>query len=194
MNIQVQICGIVVVVLLLIMSINRKTIWLRTKRAFLRSLLSTLIMLVFDVLSIVTIVNAGGEYGLFTRTICKIYLISLVWMAYSMNQYTTIDIGIKNSYIAIFRNLFRLFLIISNIMIANQPQIPLEYPHLCKTLPTPRRGPRGFRALRRVCSQDSRSFRRGIIPKAVRIPSAGRPSSRRRSSSRAICHDARKAI
>lgn len=121
MNIQVQLCGIAVVILLLILSLNRKTIWLRSKRAFLVALISTLTALVFDTLSIIAIVSSGDNFTSFTNTICKIYLVSLVWMAYTMNYYTSVDIGVKNRIIRIHRISARILIITVSIIILLSP-------------------------------------------------------------------------
>ncbi len=123
MNIQVQICGIAVVILLMILSLNRKSIWLRTKRAFLVALLSTLISLILDVLSIVAIVKAEGNYTSFTKGVCKAYLISLVWLAFTMNYYVGVDIGVKNTYIRVHRILAQFLIILISIII---PFIPIN--------------------------------------------------------------------
>lgn len=130
MNIQVQICGIVVVSLLIIMSLNRKTIWLRSKKAFLFALFSTLIALIFDTLSIVAIVTAAGNYTSFTRAVCKTYLVSLVWMAFAMNYYTSVDVGAKNRMIRIHRIASQIFLCIVTIVI---PIIPVNIHHTSRT-------------------------------------------------------------
>lgn len=123
MNIQVQLCGIVMVVLLLIMSLNRKTIWLRSKKAFLIALISTLVALIFDTLSIVAIVNDDGSYGHFTKGVCKAYLVALVWMAFTMNYYTSVDVGVRNNFIKIHRRVAIAFIIFVSVVI---PIIPVH--------------------------------------------------------------------
>lgn len=123
MNIQVQICGIVVVTLLIIMSLNRKTIWLRSKKAFVLALFSTLVALIFDTLSIIAIVNANGNYGHFTKAVCKTYLVFLVWMAFAMNYYTSVDVNVKNRFISIHRVVSQVFLGFMSILI---PIIPVN--------------------------------------------------------------------
>ena len=130
MNIQVQICGIAVVVLLLIMSSNRKTIWLRSKKAFLVALISTFVALIFDTLSIVAIVKADGVYSPFTRAVCKTYLISLVWMAFAMNFYTSVDVGVKNTFIRIHRIVAQVFL---GIMTVSIPLLPIKIHYTGRT-------------------------------------------------------------
>lgn len=130
MNIQVQICGIAVVILLLIMSSNRKTIWLRSKSAFVLALLSTLIALTFDTLSIVAIVKAGGNYDSFTRGVCKIYLVSLVWMAFAMNYYTSVDVGVKNTFIKVHRVTALVFLGVITVVI---PLLPISIHYTKRT-------------------------------------------------------------
>lgn len=121
MNIQVQICGIMIVVLLLIMSLNGKTIWLNSKKAFLVALFSTLTALIFDALSIVAIVTANGNYTSFTRGVCKTYLVFLTWMAFAMNYYTSVDVGVKNTFIRIHRIASQIFLGIMTLMIILLP-------------------------------------------------------------------------
>ena len=121
MNIQVQVCGIMMVLLLIRMSLNKKTIWLRTKKVFLLALFSTFVALIFDALSIVAIVKADGIYTTFTIAICKIYLISLVWMTYSMNLYTNVNVGAKNNIIRFHRILAHFFLLLMTIIITVIP-------------------------------------------------------------------------
>ena len=117
MNIQVQLCGIALIIFILIMSINTKTIWLRSKRAFIVALLCTFIALIFDTLSIVAIVNANGNYTSFTRGVCKTYLISLVWMAFTMNMYTCIDVSIKNLLARIHTIMAHILIVVTSIAI-----------------------------------------------------------------------------
>ncbi len=126
MNIQVQLCGIVIVLLLIRMSINRKSIWLRTKKVFLLALFSTFVALIFDALSIVAIVSANGNYTVYTKTICKIYLLSLVWMTFSMNLYTNVNIGAKHFVIRLHRILSMIFLAFITILISIIP-IQIHY-------------------------------------------------------------------
>ena len=130
MNIQVQICGIAIVIFLLIMSLNRKTIWLRSKRAFIVALSSTLIALILDTLSIVAIVSASGNYTTFTKAICKAYLISLVWMAFTMNYYTSVDVGVKNTFIHAHKIIAQAFIIIITIVI---PLLPVNIHYTKRT-------------------------------------------------------------
>ena len=129
MNIQVQICGIVLVVLLLIMSLNRKTIWLNSKKVFLVAILSTLIALILDTSSIIAIVNADGNYDAFTKGVCKAYLVSLVWMAFTMNYYTS-DLAAKNSFIKIYRIIAIILIIFVSVFI---PIIPVHVHYTGRT-------------------------------------------------------------
>ena len=130
MNIQVQLCGIALMILLLLLSNNRKSIRLHSKQAFIAALCGTLVALVLDVLSIIAIVNAHGHFTVFTRAICKAYLISLVWMCFSMNFYTTVSVGAKSSFMHYHRIISQIFICLSSFII---PFLPIYIHHTSRT-------------------------------------------------------------
>lgn len=92
MHIQMQCCGIVLMIVLLFFYLRQKRISLNTERAFLRALCFNLFCVIFDVFSIVVIYGRGRLPGWFVDFICKSYLVTLVGVALCSLLYICVDI------------------------------------------------------------------------------------------------------
>ena len=83
----VQICGLLIVSLLTIMTLNRKRIYVRSVRAYTYALFSALVSLLLDILSVVCLWYSTSVLSLFVTVICKLYLISIVNIGFSAFNY-----------------------------------------------------------------------------------------------------------
>lgn len=92
MNIQMQISGILILLLLLYFYKRQETIGLYTGKLFLRALYITLFCLVLDILSIILIVNQSRFPIWLVKAECKVYLVSLVLSGYIAFTYASADI------------------------------------------------------------------------------------------------------
>ncbi len=92
MNIQMQLGGICILLLLLYFYKRQGTLGLYISKIFLRSLYITFCCLVLDILSIVLIVNQDVVPLWLVKTECKAYLVSLVATGYVALIYANADI------------------------------------------------------------------------------------------------------
>lgn len=95
MHIQMQCCGIVLMMVLLFFYLRQKRILLNTERAFLRAFCLNLFCILLDVASIVVIYQRDKLPGWFVDFICKSYLITLVGVALCSLLYVCVDIYVR---------------------------------------------------------------------------------------------------
>ena len=81
MNIKVQACGFVLLVILYLLYHQQHTLQTYSRRAFLRFYAVTVLCILMDILSIVAIESASHLPALFVTFVCKTYLITLVLTA-----------------------------------------------------------------------------------------------------------------
>lgn len=92
MHIQVQCCGIVLMMVLLFFYLRQKRMALKTERAFLRAFCVTLACIVFDILSIIVIAKRNILPQIFVEFICKSYLVTLLCVALCALSYVCVDV------------------------------------------------------------------------------------------------------
>ena len=88
MNIKVQACGFVLLVILYLLYHQQHTLQTYSRRAFLRFYAVTVLCILMDILSIVAIESASHLPALFVTFVCKTYLITLVLTAYAVFYFT----------------------------------------------------------------------------------------------------------
>ena len=99
MNIKVQLCGIVLLLIGFLLYYPKKKLQTSSKRAFVWFYFITLCCVILDIVSIVVIENAAYLPVVFVKFICKSYLISLVATALCSIIYIGVDIVFyKNSF------------------------------------------------------------------------------------------------
>ncbi|MBQ3513223.1 MAG: EAL domain-containing protein [Lachnospiraceae bacterium] len=92
MNIQLQICGILILLILLFFYHGQKRLNLRTEVAFTRCFTGVLISLLLDVGSIVAIVYMDSLPMFFVELLCKLYPVSLIVVVYFSLTYVCADV------------------------------------------------------------------------------------------------------
>lgn len=93
MNIKVQICGLLIILLFFVFYKRQRPTGLRTAGTFLKLLETTMAGLIFDVISVFLIIN-GEALSIPTWVVhmfSKLYLISLLWIGYLTLAYTTLE-------------------------------------------------------------------------------------------------------
>lgn len=95
MNIEMQLCGLVVLFLLKYFYSRHETVGLYSEKMFLKTLYITIISLTLDVLSVVMIYYIDYLPEWLVKLEAKVYLISLVLTAYTAFVYTSSDIYSK---------------------------------------------------------------------------------------------------
>ncbi len=92
MNIKMQYCGIILLLVLLYFYIRRKKIKLNTAKAFMRLFEVTLVNLFLDILSIVLLTYHEHFPDIIINIVCKSYISTLVLIALSALLYICTDI------------------------------------------------------------------------------------------------------
>ncbi len=92
LNISVQLCGLVLVLILFYFSVTAEKDVLESTRMYIHIQIATICCISFDVLSIVAICFMGVPYPFITRIICKLYLVSILWVCYFVFSYVVNDI------------------------------------------------------------------------------------------------------
>ncbi|MBQ4232086.1 MAG: EAL domain-containing protein, partial [Lachnospiraceae bacterium] len=91
MNIKFQICGLIILLVILLLSTFQRRIKLYSELMFMSILSTAILSVLLDIISIVAITNRDSISKFALDTICKIYPISLILMATSCLIYTLYD-------------------------------------------------------------------------------------------------------
>lgn len=95
MSIQIQCCGVVLMVVLLYFYMRQKRISLNTERAFLRAFFVTFASILFDIFSIIALRHREILPELFVKFLCRSYLVTLLGEALCCLLYVCVDIYTK---------------------------------------------------------------------------------------------------
>lgn len=91
MNIEVQCCGIAILLLLWIFYLRQKPLGLYSVKLFLVTMGVTSFCVTMDILSIVAINHKEQISGFLLALICKTYIVSLIWVGYFGLLYSCTD-------------------------------------------------------------------------------------------------------
>lgn len=91
MNIQMQICGMAILIVLAVFYISNRTLKLYSEGIFLRVMVFAMVSLGLDILSLVAIEYRNVLPGFLVNLICKTYVISLIWVGMSATFYVLAD-------------------------------------------------------------------------------------------------------
>lgn len=95
MQIQMQCCGIVLMLVLLLFYMRQRRISLNTQKAFLSVYLATFVCITVDILSIEAIQYRHLFPEIFVKFVAKSYLLTLIIVAFSALAYMFVDIYTK---------------------------------------------------------------------------------------------------
>lgn len=123
MNIKVQACGFVLLVILYLLYHQQHTLQTYSQRAFLRFYAVTVLCILMDILSIVAIESASHLPALFVTFVCKTYLITLVLTALCGVMYIGVDILLSNKA---FRKTEHLILLITSVICLSIYLLPIS--------------------------------------------------------------------
>lgn len=98
MNIQVQCCGLAILLLLFYFYTRQKRVGLFSETVFLKELLMTVLCLVLDILSIIAIYYRSDLPQILLDLACKAYLISISWVGYGSLMYILTDLYPESEY------------------------------------------------------------------------------------------------
>ncbi len=91
MNIQLQVCGFIMLIMLLIFYKSHKSLNLYAEKVFFRTLFITILTVLFDILSIVCISHSHSLPLFLVKSVCKVYLMFLLWSAWATATYILLD-------------------------------------------------------------------------------------------------------
>lgn len=92
MNIQMQICGMIILIVLAVFYKSNKTLRLYSESIFFRVMIFAMASLSLDILSLVAIEYRHALPALLVELVCKTYIISLIWVGMSGTIYVLTDI------------------------------------------------------------------------------------------------------
>ena len=125
MNIELQLCGLVMLLIFLVLIERERNLNVKNRLLFLAAFIICIICLIFDIASIVFIYMAvyRGFSPAITRVVCKAYIMLLVTQGYCGFLYACLDITVqfKNRLI---RSLALILYVIGEILIVI---LPLDY-------------------------------------------------------------------
>ena len=125
MNIELQICGLVMLIIFLVLIERDRRLNIKNRLLFIAAFIICMVCLVFDIASIVVIHMAvyEGFSPIITTAVCKIYIMLLVTQGYCGFLYACLDIAVqfKNN---IIRTLALILYVIGELLIII---LPLEY-------------------------------------------------------------------
>ncbi|MDE7478833.1 MAG: EAL domain-containing protein [Lachnospiraceae bacterium] len=124
MHIQIQCCGIVLMLVLFYFYIRQKRIALETQKAFLGVFWASFFCIAFDIFSIIVIEYRHVLSEPFAKFIAKTYLITLLGVAISALSYMGVDIYTKRE--AYWQNM-RNYIVLGVIGVIGTYAVPLYY-------------------------------------------------------------------
>ncbi|MBQ9871840.1 MAG: EAL domain-containing protein [Eubacterium sp.] len=92
MNVDVQACGLVLDLILIYFFLRHETVGLFSERLFKMSLVVSTVCIILDILSVIAVVASEVIPGFLVTIACKLYLVSLVTVAFMAFLYTSNDI------------------------------------------------------------------------------------------------------
>ena len=88
LNIYFQVCGVVILVLIMVMFSKRSVLDIPSFTAYRNLLISVFVCVCLDIESIFALNMTDYEKSIFTAVVCRLYLISLSIVAYCLLKYT----------------------------------------------------------------------------------------------------------
>lgn len=125
MNIQVQCCGLVLMLLLLYFYTSQKSVGLYSGKFFRKTLTICIISICLDILSVAAIVYSSFLPLWLLSFICKSYVISLVWIGYLSLLYISLDLYPLATYQKVHR-FYSACIVIATIVVYC---LPIRYYH-----------------------------------------------------------------
>ncbi len=125
MNIELQICGLAMLIIFLIFIERDRKLNVKNRLLFMAAFITCIICLVLDIASIVCIHEAvySGFSPMLTKAVCKIYIMLLVTQGYCGFLYGCLDIAVQFKY-RVIRKLALILYVTGEILIVI---LPIEY-------------------------------------------------------------------
>lgn len=121
MNIQIQCCGIAILILLWFFSLRHKPLGLTSEKLFWFTMGMTSFGIVMDITSVVAINNQDLISGFLLAFICKSYIVSLVWVGYSELIYSCWNLRRTKAGRLKQNGIYTLFVLVATVLIYALP-------------------------------------------------------------------------
>lgn len=105
MNIQVQLCGMAILILLYIFYRSHKTLQLYAEKIFHRTICIAMLSLSLDILSLVGIYYKQQLPMIVVKGICKLYIITLIWLTVAALSYVLADLFQEQEHLRMTKKL-----------------------------------------------------------------------------------------
>lgn len=92
MNINIQCCGLVLILVVLILYLRQRKLYLNTQKIFLAEAITILVSISLDIGSVIAILRHDDLSEFLVLLICKLYLASLIAVAFVGLLYVAVDI------------------------------------------------------------------------------------------------------
>lgn len=92
MNIKMQLCGMIILIVLVVFYKSNKTLKLYTEHFFLRTMAIAIVSLTLDIMSLVVIEYRQRLPLLLVEFVCKTYINSLIWVGMAGTTYVLTDV------------------------------------------------------------------------------------------------------
>ncbi len=126
MNIEVQCCGVVILILIWYFSLRQKPLGLESKKLFLLTMGMTSFCLVLDIASVVAICYRELIPVFLLAVICKTYIVSLIWVGYCGLIYSGNDFVVTKESWRKKNRIYTVFALTGTVLIY---VLPIYYYH-----------------------------------------------------------------
>jgi len=92
MNIKMQLCGMIILIVLTVFYKSNKTLRLYTEKIFMRAMMIAIASLSLDIMSLVVIDYRHALSTMLVEFVCKTYIISLIWVGMAGTTYVLTDV------------------------------------------------------------------------------------------------------
>ena len=125
MNIELQCCGLIMLLVLVGLVAREKSLDISSRRSFKNAMYACIACLLMDIASVICIVNASdGDFSrIVTLAICKIYLVLLIYQSYAALLYASNEFLTKESS----RGMRRFYSAVALAGCAGIMLLPIEY-------------------------------------------------------------------
>lgn len=120
MQIQIQLCCFIIMLLLLVIYASHKRLKLSSEIVFLRSIILTTLMLAFDITTVAMIYYMDALDLRLVEWACRLYIISIVWVAGSVVLYVLSDV-LPRKKITTFKKYFDIVTVLESVLVAVLP-------------------------------------------------------------------------
>lgn len=126
MNIKVQCCGVVILMLIWYFSLRQKPLGLESKKLFLLTMGVTSFCIIMDIASVAAICHRESIPVFVLAAICKTYIVSLIWVGYCGLIYSCTDFAVTKEGWRKRNRIYTVIVLTGTVLIY---ALPISYYH-----------------------------------------------------------------